>query len=84
MSFLELAGVRKAFGSTVAVEDFNLAAERGDAMVLRFYSPMRTLGGARVLDAAHRRVRLDLVDAVREEVLGDRGRHGQAGVLGVT
>src|SRR5512141_2112112 len=30
MSFLELAGVRKAFGSTVAVEDFNLAAERGE------------------------------------------------------
>jgi putative spermidine/putrescine transport system ATP-binding protein len=30
MSFLELTGVRKAFGATVAVEDFNLAAERGE------------------------------------------------------
>src|SRR5512140_814101 len=30
MSFLELSGVRKAFGPTVAVQDFNLAAERGE------------------------------------------------------
>ncbi|HEY5629079.1 MAG TPA: ABC transporter ATP-binding protein, partial [Candidatus Limnocylindrales bacterium] len=30
MSFLELAGVRKAFGLTVAVEDFNLVAEKGE------------------------------------------------------
>jgi putative spermidine/putrescine transport system ATP-binding protein len=30
MSFLELTGIRKAFGATVAVEDFNLAAERGE------------------------------------------------------
>jgi putative spermidine/putrescine transport system ATP-binding protein len=30
MSFLELTGIRKAFGQTVAVEDFNLAAERGE------------------------------------------------------
>ncbi|MBF8289458.1 MAG: spermidine/putrescine transporter ATPase subunit [Chloroflexi bacterium] len=30
MSFLELAGVQKHFGTTVAVEDFNLSAERGE------------------------------------------------------
>src|SRR3954468_7835273 len=30
MSFLELTGVRKAFGTTVAVQDFNLGAERGE------------------------------------------------------
>jgi putative spermidine/putrescine transport system ATP-binding protein len=30
MSFLELTGIRKAFGATVAVEDFNLSAERGE------------------------------------------------------
>jgi putative spermidine/putrescine transport system ATP-binding protein len=30
MSYLELTGVRKHFGPTVAVEDFNLAAERGE------------------------------------------------------
>ena len=30
MSFLELTGIRKAFGTTVAVEDFNLSAERGE------------------------------------------------------
>jgi len=30
MSFLELSGVQKHFGPTVAVEDFNLAAERGE------------------------------------------------------
>src|SRR3970040_2065788 len=30
MSFLELTGVQKHFGPTVAVEDFNLAAERGE------------------------------------------------------
>src|SRR3970282_1581799 len=30
MSFLELPGVQKHFGPTVAVEDFNLAAERGE------------------------------------------------------
>jgi putative spermidine/putrescine transport system ATP-binding protein len=30
MSFLELADVQKRFGTTVAVEDFNLAAEQGE------------------------------------------------------
>ena len=30
MSFLELSGVEKHFGLTVAVEDFNLVAERGE------------------------------------------------------
>ena len=30
MSFLELANVRKQFGDTVAVESFNLAAEKGE------------------------------------------------------
>ncbi|MEW5991315.1 MAG: ABC transporter ATP-binding protein [Chloroflexota bacterium] len=30
MSFLELTGVQKYFGPTLAVEDFNLAAERGE------------------------------------------------------
>jgi putative spermidine/putrescine transport system ATP-binding protein len=30
MSFLVLTGVQKHFGATVAVEDFNLAAERGE------------------------------------------------------
>src|SRR3954464_15583887 len=30
MPFLELTGVRKAFGTTVAVQDFNLGAERGE------------------------------------------------------
>jgi putative spermidine/putrescine transport system ATP-binding protein len=30
MAFLELSGVQKQFGDTVAVQDFNLAAERGE------------------------------------------------------
>jgi putative spermidine/putrescine transport system ATP-binding protein len=30
MAFLELSGVQKRFGDTVAVQDFNLAAERGE------------------------------------------------------
>jgi len=30
MSFLELAGIRKEFGSAVAVENFDLAAEKGE------------------------------------------------------
>src|SRR6266576_477833 len=30
MGFLELTGVQKRFGTTVAVEDFNLVAERGE------------------------------------------------------
>ena len=30
MTFLELTGVRKLFGDFVAVEDFNLATERGE------------------------------------------------------
>ena len=30
MTFLELSGVQKHFGPTVAVDDFNLAAERGE------------------------------------------------------
>jgi len=30
MSFLELTGIRKQFGETVAVQDFNLQAERGE------------------------------------------------------
>jgi putative spermidine/putrescine transport system ATP-binding protein len=30
MGFLELTGVQKRFGETVAVEDFNLSAERGE------------------------------------------------------
>ncbi|MCI0344847.1 MAG: ABC transporter ATP-binding protein [Chloroflexi bacterium] len=30
MTFLELSGVRKSFGTTLAVEDFNLAAARGE------------------------------------------------------
>ena len=30
MTFLELTGVRKVFGETVAVEDFNLSTERGE------------------------------------------------------
>jgi putative spermidine/putrescine transport system ATP-binding protein len=30
MAFLELSGVQKRFGPTVAVHDFNLATERGE------------------------------------------------------
>jgi putative spermidine/putrescine transport system ATP-binding protein len=30
MGFLELTGIAKQFGSTIAVEDFNLSAERGE------------------------------------------------------
>src|SRR4051812_14160135 len=30
MTFLELTGVQKRFGATVAVEDFNLAAQKGE------------------------------------------------------
>ncbi len=43
-----------------------LATDRGDHLVLRFYSPMRTLGGGRVLDPAptkHRRFRDDVLHA---------------------
>ncbi|MFQ5600178.1 MAG: selenocysteine-specific translation elongation factor [Candidatus Krumholzibacteriia bacterium] len=41
-----------------------LACDRGDRIVLRFYSPMRTLGGAQVLDPApakHKRFREDVL-----------------------
>jgi len=51
-----------------------LAAERGDAMVLRFYSPMRTLGGARVLDAApakHKRFRASVLQEMQLKESGD-------------
>ena len=44
-----------------------LATDRGDHLVLRFYSPMRTLGGGRVLDPAptkHKRFRNDVLDAL--------------------
>ena len=53
-----------------------LAAERGDAMVLRFYSPMRTLGGARVLDAApakHKRFRESVLQEMQLKESGDAG-----------
>ena len=30
MAFLELTGIQKRFGEVAAVEDFNLAAERGE------------------------------------------------------
>jgi selenocysteine-specific elongation factor len=51
-----------------------LAAERGDHIVLRFYSPMRTLGGARVLDPAppkHKRFRDDVLQAIQLQESGD-------------
>ena len=44
-----------------------LAADRGDRIVLRQYSPMRTLGGAVVLDAnpqKHKRFRDDVLQAI--------------------
>ena len=44
-----------------------LATDRGDHLVLRFYSPMRTLGGGRVLDPAptkHKRYRDDVLSAL--------------------
>src|SRR5262249_44845216 len=44
-----------------------LAADRGARIVIRQYSPMRTLGGAVVLDAApekHKRFRDDVLDAI--------------------
>jgi len=53
-----------------------LAAERGDAMVLRFYSPMRTLGGARVLDpvpAKHKRFRASVLQEMQLKESGDAG-----------
>ncbi len=51
-----------------------LAVERGDAMVLRFYSPMRTLGGARVLDPApakHKRFRAAVLEEMQLKESGD-------------
>ncbi|HZL86057.1 MAG TPA: selenocysteine-specific translation elongation factor [Candidatus Krumholzibacteria bacterium] len=51
-----------------------LACERGDAMVLRFYSPMRTLGGARVLDPApakHKRFRAAVLEEMQLKESGD-------------
>ena len=53
-----------------------LATERGDAMVLRFYSPMRTLGGARVLDptpAKHKRFRAAVLEEMQLKERGDAG-----------
>jgi selenocysteine-specific elongation factor len=50
-----------------------LAADRDDALVLRFYSPMRTLGGARVLDPAppkHKRFRDDVLEAMQLQESG--------------
>ncbi len=69
-----------------------LAAERGDRIVLRQYSPMRTLGGAVVLDAApskHKRFRDDVLAAIAlrekggaDELVRDAVR--RAGVAGLT
>ena len=69
-----------------------LAAERGDRIVLRQYSPMRTLGGAVVLDATpdkHKRYRADVLAALAlrdaggaHDVLREEVR--RAGVLGAT
>jgi selenocysteine-specific elongation factor len=69
-----------------------LAAERGDRIVLRQYSPMRTLGGAVVLDAAptkHKRFRDDVLEAIalREKGGADdlvRDAVRRAGIAGVT
>jgi len=44
-----------------------LCTERGDRMVLRFYSPMRTLGGAEVVDphpSKHKRFRDDVLQDI--------------------
>ena len=44
-----------------------IAAERGDRLVLRFYSPMHTLGGAQVLDPnpdKHKRHRADVLQEI--------------------
>jgi selenocysteine-specific elongation factor len=55
-------------------------AERGDRFVLRTYSPMRTIGGGRVLDVSgtkRRRFRREDLDALRvaeEGTLSDRVR----------
>ena len=69
-----------------------LAAERGDRIVLRQYSPMRTLGGAVVLDAApskHKRFRDDVLQAIAlrekggaDDLVCDAVR--RAGVAGAT
>jgi selenocysteine-specific elongation factor len=51
-----------------------LAAERGDLLVLRQYSPMRTLGGAQVLDptpAKHKRFREDVLEEMALKQRGD-------------
>jgi selenocysteine-specific elongation factor len=50
-----------------------LAAERGDRLVLRQYSPMRTLGGAVVLDpvpAKHKRFRTEVLETLALQEAG--------------
>jgi selenocysteine-specific elongation factor len=69
-----------------------LAAERGDRLVIRQYSPMRTLGGAVVLDPApvkHKRFRADVLQAIAlreqggsEDLVHDAVR--RAGLVGAT
>jgi selenocysteine-specific elongation factor len=51
-----------------------VAADRGDRLVLRQYSPMHTLGGAVVLDPApakHKRFREDVLEAIAVRESGD-------------
>lgn len=69
-----------------------LAADRGDLLVLRSYSPMRTLGGATVLDPApekHKRFRHEVLEAIAlqerggpQELVLDAVR--RAGIAGIT
>jgi selenocysteine-specific elongation factor len=69
-----------------------LAAERGDRIVIRQYSPMRTLGGAVVLDPApakHKRFRTDVLEGLALRDAGGasdlvRDAVRRAGVQGVT
>ncbi|OFX13764.1 MAG: hypothetical protein A2Z18_05065, partial [Armatimonadetes bacterium RBG_16_58_9] len=51
-----------------------VAAARGDRFVLRFYSPMRVMGGGIVLDPAparHRRKDTSVIDRLRRKLKGD-------------
>lgn len=69
-----------------------LAADRGDLVVLRSYSPMRTLGGATVLDpvpAKHKRFRGEVLEAIALQEHGGPGERvhdavRRAGIAGTT
>jgi len=81
-------------GGTALVQlrcDRDIATHRSERFLIRSYSPMRTIGGGRVLDAKptrHRRFDASVTDRLKTTAAGDpiailKGKLAAAGVLGI-